>query len=258
MEQYITEQGVALTLDANSPFSLSGSGDIWFVASGRIDVFLQEDGENESERTPVLSVEAGGAAFGHPKHPGASLLCVGTPGTRAYRISRSVVDELDPVFAAKLVNGYLNDLSAALARSAESLPDVQTQLDKGVHHELTQLDLARAKDETLWIRHTSEGQTLFMGMEDIKAGQWYPLPAAGWIQALNDLSLESLSTEDLLGSDSFWPAFDYGYHVALNCLNLGAAFASADSWWPCGKKPQPMSASLVVASSSSLPSWTLP
>lgn len=82
--------------ETNRPFPVHDPGVVWFVTSGKLDVFLVrlENGEAVGARHHVLRVEEGGAIFGLPAIDGGFGLCaVAGLATRTDRRSR---DEVRP------------------------------------------------------------------------------------------------------------------------------------------------------------------
>lgn len=231
MLKFFADNGTRIILDANSPVSLVQTDDAWFVAEGRVDLFLVEDHNNpgQAERTRAFSVEAGQMMFGYPAESGPSLLAVGTPGTVAYRLERSGLDGLRPDLLARLVDGYLDNLARAMTQGLGAVPEAEVLLKSGESVELAQFSVARADGGTIWIRHITQATALYMGMEDV-GGQsdWYPLAPAAWIQAFADVTMECCTTEAMVQDEHFWPSFGLFQGTAFNCLALGAAFATAD------------------------------
>jgi NHLM bacteriocin system ABC transporter ATP-binding protein len=230
MKQYFMDNGIRTPLDAKSPLSLANSSDLWFVAQGRVDVFLVESRTplDRCERTCAFSVEKDQAFFGHAGDSGPSLVAVGTPGTEVYRLSRAKAAHAEPETLARLVDDYLDTLARAMARGIEVIPEAEAVLRPGTHLDVPRLTVARARNETVWVRHAS-GAALFMGMEDVGShGEWYPVMPQAWIQPLHDVTMELRSTAAMLRDDVFWQAFDQCQEMALNCFSLAAAFGSAD------------------------------
>ncbi len=231
MLKFFADNGTRIIMDANSPVSLVNTEDAWFVAEGRVDLFLVDgqDTPGQTERTRAFSVAAGQVMFGCLVDSGPSLLAVGTPGTVAYRMTRSGLDGLRPDMLAQLVDGYLDNLAQAMTRGIGALPEAETLLKPGESVELAQFSVARADGGTIWIRHITQASALYMGMEDVgDQSDWYPLAPAAWIQAFADVTMECCTTEAMVQDEKFWPSFGLFQGTAFNCLALGAAFATAD------------------------------
>lgn len=229
--KYFSDAGVRTALDANTPVFLTREEEVWFVAEGRVDIFLvkDQDSPEKGERTGVFSVESGQAMFGHKPESGTALLGVGTPGTVAYRVDRDSLSGLEPAPLARIVDGYLDTLAQAMAHGVEVEPEADVILKPGNPADMAQLAVARVQDGTVWIRHTSGGSALYMGMEDVGGESgWYPLVSAAWIQAVSDVSMETCTTQDMVQDGDFWTTFELCQRTALRCLAMGSAFASAD------------------------------
>lgn len=207
---------------------MSGCDDVWLVESGRIDLFLiQGDDGEHAERTRIYSVEAGHAVFCQQGVVGQRLLGVGTPGTVAYRLERNGLAEMETSSLAALVDTHLDNVTAAMARDIEVIPEAEVTLSIGEPLEAAQLSVARS-EESVWIRQ-AEGASLYMGMEDVgENSAWYPVTPHGWIQPLRDVTMEFRTTAEMVQDDEFWTVFDLFQATAMRCLSLGAAFASAD------------------------------
>jgi len=231
LHAYFADNGTQVTLDASTPLSLAKKDTVWLVAEGRADIFLISNGEthDQSERTRCFSTGADLALFGHSPDEATYLLAVGIPGTVVYSLDRVIFEQFDDQDTlVRLIDGYLNALSSAMARGIESIPEAEFTLSPNEKIEIPTLSVARTAEKTAWVRHIS-GASLYMGMEDISPDTgWFPITPTAWIQTIGDAHLETTSTEELLPTDTFWTTFDNCQNTALNCLSLGAAFASAD------------------------------
>src|SRR5271155_5376344 len=92
-------------------FSIHEPGSVWFVRSGRLDLFVIRTQDNEwvSARRHILSVEPGQVVFGMDGHEGKSVAVIACaiPGTNLLRLSQSklsaqlgdcsLVAELEPI-----------------------------------------------------------------------------------------------------------------------------------------------------------------
>ncbi|MDD3311409.1 NHLP bacteriocin export ABC transporter permease/ATPase subunit [Pseudodesulfovibrio sp.] len=228
LNAYFSEHGESVRPDGGTPFSLAGTDAVWLVVSGRVDVFLVQEGGGRGERTPCYSAWAGHAVFGHKDRPGVSLLAVGTPGTEVRRLTRAGLEGLDPEAMARLVDDHLDLLAGALARNIESAPEAGVILAPGRSAELPRLTVARSDGAPVWVRHI-KGASLFMGMQDLDVETgWIPVPAAAWVQALADAELEQCATVEIMRRKDRWALYERCQQTVLACLSLGAAFASAD------------------------------
>lgn len=118
--------------ETNRPFPVHDPGVVWFVTSGKLDVFLVrlENGEAVGARHHVLRVEEGGAIFGLPAIDGGFGLCaVAGLATRTDRRSR---DEVRPEVLQTACVRWVKDLAGATGAKpirADIAPD-WTALDQ--------------------------------------------------------------------------------------------------------------------------------
>jgi len=227
---FFAAHGTALTLDAGTPVSLAEEGAVWFVAKGRLDVFLVK-GEGDPrtlERSRCCSVENGHAVFGHGVAEGASLLAVGIPGTVAYKADVAALGAMDGEVLAKLLDDSLGLLAEALAADVGASPEAERQLGAQGTEEVPALTVLRSGHRLAWVRHVS-GMSLYMGMEDLPdSGLWFPLAPAAWMQTLTDSVVNVESSSGLVRDEGLWRGVSGYLRTFLACTSLNAAFASAD------------------------------
>lgn len=181
---YFANNGTALALDANTPLSLTATDMVWFVSTGRVDVFLIKDNgtPEHAERTRCFSAEAGTGIFSHHPDTPASLLAVGIPGTTVYAMDRAMLDNFDdPTQTTRLTETYLTTLAKTLAKDIDSTPEEEFILSPGRTDDIQKFTVARNAERMVWVRHT-RGTSLYMGMEDLTPETgWFPLaPLPGY------------------------------------------------------------------------------
>src|ERR1700730_8602632 len=137
----LAQAGVLHVLRLNESFVIEGSDDVWYVESGRVELFnvQLEDGEAAGPRSHFLSVESGSLIFGMDfakQEQGYCFLLTGQEGTQLIRLRRDRVRNLaiHQEYAAaisQLVDQWIGDLSNSLTRDVRPLPKADEDLIGG-------------------------------------------------------------------------------------------------------------------------------
>ena len=225
--EYITTHGTRRELDASAPLPVSNPDRAWFVAEGRLDVFLVREG-GELGRDHCFSTTSGQVLYGLDPVDGHSLLAVGVPGTVICEIGRDVLARAPEEERVRLVEDHLDNLARGLVGAIESTPQASVPLLPDADAPMERLAVARPVEDAVWVRHRSGG-SLYLGMEEVnEASGWFPVDPATWLQAMADSELEVESTAQRLRDTNFRSDLDRYHRTAMRCLILGTALASAD------------------------------
>jgi NHLM bacteriocin system ABC transporter ATP-binding protein len=220
--------GRLLSVAGNKPLVLDDPDAVWVVYSGHVEVFAVrvEAGEVVGARTHLFRVDNGEALFGMDLADSPiGLLAAAAPGTRLLRVRRSGLAALGETaefapFVAELVEGWVDRLSASMVR--ELPPRDFELLESGTERALAELDVARARGRTLWVKHLA-GSSQYLGRSDLPAigvNGALPLSPQAWLQAAGPLRLTAVDTHTALGEQSIWEYLDHFGQLALTCLRI--------------------------------------
>jgi len=177
LTEVLRQRGEALTADGNRPFLLDGKDIVWFVESGKIEVFTVavEDGAPTGARSHFVTIEPGDLMFGMDLEGfqmGAGFLAVGKIGTNIRQLDVATLRELsgDSRYCddiAPLLDKWVTNLSRSLTKEIVPGPLVDVNLvEGGEDTELLNQQKARSNKGVLWLE-VVDGNLLFIGMEEL-------------------------------------------------------------------------------------------
>ncbi|MCZ6679192.1 MAG: NHLP bacteriocin export ABC transporter permease/ATPase subunit [Candidatus Poribacteria bacterium] len=214
MLPYILEnEGILIEAEGNTPFFLDDSNDIWFVQSGKVDIFAVE--VQSGKRRHLFRAEPNEALFGmesDASENGMRLLAVGMMGTHLLKVPRSRLR----AEVATLIDKWVAGLSSGIARDIppkqyEQLePNKETVLAAGVN--------AIVNEDILWVKHI-EGSSRFMGREELPLSAedgFIPISAQTWLESVNESKLSSVETEAFMNQDSSWTGLERFHRLVLD------------------------------------------
>lgn len=226
----LIQAGELQVLRLNQSFIIEGSENVWFIATGRIEIFtLQlEAGEPTGPRSHFLSLEAGSLIFGMDfakQEHGYCFLLTGHEGSELVQLRRDDLRQLarDHEYAAtisQLVDYWLEQLSASVSRDVRPLPKADEVLAGGKQVLLPRGKIARARRGIVWIQ-VLRGEALYMGMEGVSlSGEGVPvlpLSADTWIESYDDNLLACSSTPASINQATFWMGLGLFHEVLCQC-----------------------------------------
>ncbi|MBV8214963.1 MAG: NHLP bacteriocin export ABC transporter permease/ATPase subunit [Verrucomicrobia bacterium] len=226
----LIQAGELQILRLNQTFVIEGSENVWFIASGRIDIFTVqlEGGEATGPRSHFLSLEAGSLIFGMDftkREHGYCFLLTGHEGSELVQLRRDDLRRLarDHEYAAtlsQLIDQWLEQLSASVSRDARPLPKADEVLVGGKQVLLPRGKIARARRGIVWIQ-ILRGEALYMGMEGVSlSGEGVPvlpLSADTWIESYDDNLLSCFSTPASITQATFWMGLGLFHEVLCQC-----------------------------------------
>jgi NHLM bacteriocin system ABC transporter ATP-binding protein len=233
-------EGTEMVVGGNLPVLLSDPDSVWFVKSGRLEIFsvIVEDGQPAGSRHHFYTAIEGDALFGIDLErygEGQGLLAVGIVGTRLLRLSLSRLrahlssPSLAP-FAAMLVDRWVMGLSTGIARTIVPRPRADVQLEAGESGELPDGRRLRARKGVVWVRQVT-GASLFIGMEeiaDLPAQAPFPVTAESWLQALGPFQYATVDTATAIGDETIWAGLEAFYGALFRCEFFNTRLAAAD------------------------------
>src|SRR6201987_6115784 len=213
----LIQAGELHVLRLNQNFVIEGSENVWFIASGRVEIFMVqlEAGEATGPRTHFLSLEEGSLIFGMDFSKGEHDYCfllTGREGSELVELRRDDLRRLarDHEYAAhisQLVDQWLGHLSASVSRDVRPLPKADEVLAGGKQVLLPRGKIARARRGIVWIQ-VLRGEALYLGMEGVSlSGEGVPilpLSADPWIESYDDNLLACFSTPASITQATFW------------------------------------------------------
>ena len=226
----LIQAGEVQVLRLNQSFIIEGSENVWFIATGRIEIFtLQlEAGEATGPRSHFLSLEAGSLIFGMDfakREHGYCFLLTGHEGSELVQLRRDDLRQLarDHEYAAtisQLVDYWLEQLSASVSRDVRPLPKADEVLVGGKQVLLPRGKIARARRGIVWIQ-VMRGEALYLGMEGVSlSGEGVPvlpLSADTWIESYDDNLLACSSTPASINQATFWMGLGLFHEVLCQC-----------------------------------------
>jgi NHLM bacteriocin system ABC transporter ATP-binding protein len=233
-------EGAEMVVGGNSPVLLGEPDAVYYVKSGRLEIFsvMVENGQPEGARHHFFTAVDGDALFGMDLDrygEGQGFLAVGMVGTRLLKLSLARLREhlQLPGFAASLapiVDRWVSGLSSGIARTIVPHPRADLQLDAGEDGELADGKRVRARKAVAWVSHV-EGASLFIGMEDLMdlpPGALFPVTTSTWLQALGPLKLTSVDGARAIADDAGWSGLEAFYGALFRCEFFNTRLAAAD------------------------------
>lgn len=242
----LAEQGEEVTALANRPFLLSDPGSLWWVESGKVEIFTVAvtAGEPHGSRRHFIGVGPGEVflgldtgRFGHDW----GFLAVGKAGSRLRRFDLDRLQLLALVpehrtVIAEAVEGWVKALSRRLAAEIPPPPSGATVLAAG---ERAGLEVGKAAisagGAVAWLALPPEFM-LFDGMANLSPesqGLLFPLAPGAWLERLGEagtprLAVEPAATSDAVRDARFWPGLDVFHRVLCECEGFNQQVAVAD------------------------------
>ncbi len=212
-----TAEGAAIPVGSNQPFELADASQVWFVAAGRVDVFVVAGAAaiGTGARTHLLRVEAGRVIFGWGASPDAAsprFLAVGDNETQVFRLPLERVrwfggETVGQGVASGWIDGWVEVVFQGLA-GAPAPTDAQVAHD-GETIQLPAGASVRPDHCVLWAQ-PGEGRLLLAGLDNLglaaDAGRW-PVSSAGWLAAPTDTLVSFVQTRVCLAGEGFWADF---------------------------------------------------
>ncbi len=156
------QAGQLQVLRLNQSFVIEGSENVWFIETGRIDIFTVqlESGEATGPRSHFLSLEAGSLIFGMDfakQEHGYCFLLTGQEGSQLVQLRRDDLRRLarQHEYAAaisQLIDHWLGQLSTSVSRDVRPLPKADEVLIGGKQVLLPRGKIARARRGIVWIQ----------------------------------------------------------------------------------------------------------
>ena len=220
-------EGALFEAGSNQPFSVDDPEQVWFIDSGRVDLFAVPlaGGEPSGARSHFVRVAAGQVVFGLCREAGGGglgWLAVGGNGTRLYRLPAARLRQLQANEAgagelARWLDAWIELLYEGLAGA---LPPTECEVvQAGEEISVAQSTPIRAASGVVWARQL-EGTSLLGGLEELTltpGNGVAPLCGTGWVLAVDEARMGWTSTAELMRADELWG-------------NLSAFYVLASRW----------------------------
>ena len=239
----LAAKGEERLLKINEAFLISGSQNLWFIASGQIEMFVVQIEGNEpvGPRTHFATFNSGSILVGIDFDlfgQSSGFLATSSDVTRVYKLAREDLRLLAhqreySLRVGTLINDWLQTMSASVARDVSPRPKADEILVGGKQARLPRASVARAKKGIVWVQ-VMKGEALYLGMEGVSVtGQGVPiLPISPetWIEAYDDNVLHSFLTPMIIGQATFWRGIDLFHQVLCQCEFINKKLRMVDEF----------------------------
>ena len=227
----------------NLPLDLGDPGFVWFVEEGAVDVFLFEQAAEVEQSAPqhLLRAEAGRLLPGVAPQGGETtlrLIAKGLSGTVLRRLSIADLEPSRPEELAALLDAWIMDVSATLAKGIMQRPSPDAYVESGQPPAADARSLSTRRGVS-WVRMpaAAPGNGLFMDLIETGAGEaaaggvaeWVPLTQASWLTlAQPGGATEALSSEDLATRGELLSALNQFHRIALDLQRINRSLLIVD------------------------------
>ena len=179
---------------------------VWYVESGRVDVFLVETKNNEvvSSYKHLARADEGRLVFAvdRTREPQFQLRMKGFPGFRVHKIPLArLLEHFTPEAFAREVDLWLERISQAVAEDIPLLPSIDITLHPGMEIDLPEECVVSSQRGLVWV--TSNPATAFLstGEMDRQPPSFLALCPQSWATYHKASSIETRSSLQLLEQD---------------------------------------------------------
>ena len=235
--------GVAIPCEANQPISIGDADSVWFIESGAVDLFLLEfhEGTQQSAAQHLLRLEKGSLLPGivadvQAEEDGGTTLGVigkGLQGTILKQIPSQALFEVAAKELAKQINSWVNQLMSTLSRFDTRTPRATALVEPGSTATFEPCTLG-VRRGVVWLSGAVRGTGLFMGTvapaerTTADTEPLLPLTRACWLLIFDNVTIKTMSTEDLIESGSLLSALVTFHNLAFRKERLNRQFAIVD------------------------------
>jgi len=240
LREIFQQRGHEVVVGGNRPFLLESAGEVWLIASGKVEVFSVrvEAGKAAGTRFHFFTAMPGDLLFGMDLGSyghGRGLLAVGMVNTHLCRFDHTLLSELasNPRYTsvvAELIDKWVTAVSAGVSNLIH--PTTDLLLEPGQNLDVASGKLFRSKEGVVWVTHT-RGDLLFVGMEEVApdpGGSVFPVTQDSWLEAMAETSVKSLATVSILETPGFWRNLEIFYRIVFKCEALNKRLAEVDEY----------------------------
>ena len=216
----------------NRPIRLDDPEQVWFVVSGRLDVFaarIRDDG-TEADFKHLVRAGPGRLVFAAAAGGAPVLVAKGLPDTELRRVPRTALTEarLDEAVVEQ-VDAWVEELSAAVARDVTFHPrrDGLVATDSA-EHEVT--GVVSTRRGVVWLS-SADGALSYLGTEDPDPDGpgIVPVTAASWVTVHGPARVAVTAAQDLHREGRLFAVLAEFHRLALDADDLGRRLLLADA-----------------------------
>lgn len=243
----LSEQGEEVVALANEPFLARDPSSMWWVESGKVELFIVQldAGEPVGARTHFLTIGAGEVFFGIDTEGFDhywGILAVGKAGSRLRRFDLYRLQVLALVPAHRpvlsdLIETWIRSLTRRLASEVPEVPTPGIVLEPGEEASLEPGKvLAGAGGSVVWVP-MPPAFFLFEGLASISPeveGVLFPLAPGAWLERLGseerdpELTAKPRLTREAIRDARLWAGIDAFHRVVCECETINRQVAVAD------------------------------
>lgn len=234
------KEGKLRIIGGNTPFLLDDPGRVWFVDTGKVEIFSVEvqDGKPRGSRQHFFSALPNSALFGMDLDAyglGLGFLAVGAHDTRIFeldvaRFKGLIQDSRYSADCCRLLDDWVAGLSYGISRDIDFRTD--EMLEAGQQLMLADGKKARSRKEVLW-SECREGTALFIGMEKLpQTGEKFRFPISHdtWLQMIGDTEISTVATADAIREGSCWAGLEIFYELIFKCEFFNTRLVAVDDF----------------------------
>ena len=206
---------------------------VWYVESGRVDVFFVEleSGRVVSSYKHVSRATAGRLLFclGGEEDQGIQVRLKGFPGFSVRQISRDeAIECLGHEETASQVDRWLEDLAAALVRDVPLAPRFDVTVSAGDSRPAAAGEVISSSRGVVWVSTCETASYLGTGETGTDLPRYLPLTLRSWATYLSDADIETLSSEELHEKGLLAEALTDFHSIAVTTEMLNRKIALVD------------------------------
>ena len=222
--QTFEKDGEPHEVAANQPLSLDDAASVWYVESGRIEVFAVSSTDGAmAGRLHLGSVNPGRVMFG-AKCDGAAgsrLVAVGVPGTKVLRLPANSFRRLATASetaaeVGTLVDEWIEQLTTAVTRG--SIPKITAVLQAGGDVTL-KAGAVVSPPRTMWLS-ASTAPCQFLGKMPLpigSTGEVFPVADSAWLIMSDAATVHAVETAQLVDQPQLWSGLERFHESILTC-----------------------------------------
>lgn len=220
------KDGKRIEAGANRSFTLSDPETIWFISSGRSDVFASRmNGTTpEGARFHLFRADENQLLFGMPREHVMGLVISQMPDTEiiSFPISRLRDMAQNTQYRAllmQLTDAWIEKLGGTATTKIP--PKDYKAFETGRQITLKANQSARPKKGVMWVKQL-EGESLYVGNESVPfpMDTFIPLSAQTWIETKQNSVFEFMTSDEYFVMYPEWDGIHLFHNLLLTCIQL--------------------------------------
>jgi NHLM bacteriocin system ABC transporter ATP-binding protein len=228
LESFFKLKGSAQQLDSSHPLILTGKDGVYFVVSGKIDIFsvTMHAGEPTGRRHHVMRIESGQMMFGgRQPHDSTGLIAVGTLDTEVYVVSPDLwlagVRDADQFsVAAGLLDNWVRGLVEGVR--SKLVPKINKHLEAGKTFAVEAGDHILTAQGTLWVEHVG-ATSCFLDYADlppVTTPFLLPVSQNAWLTCISAGEVRAIDSIRFLKRPTAGTDLENFNQLILNCISI--------------------------------------